>query len=121
MANAKSSPRRAPRRRLPPRPVLVERLARAFIRELRRTVTVSEFAAIVRKNSLVKSLIDGTCASHDYCDGNMVMHAAWRNILRREPVFLRAPIIRAADRDRLLWNDAWTKARYAMAKGEVKV
>jgi hypothetical protein len=43
------------------------------------------------------------CASHDYCDANMAMDAAWRMVLGR-------PADTASTADHALWGTAWNMA-----------
>jgi hypothetical protein len=52
-------------------------LARAFARELHATIGASDYAEVLRRNATPE--YDSACASHDFCDANMVMDAAFRD------------------------------------------
>lgn len=55
------------------------------------------------------------CASHDFCDANMAMHAAFLAVLKREP-----DVVGEAPTDLDLWDAAWSvaRARYLTAVSE---
>src|SRR5262249_34363019 len=49
-------------------------------------------------------LRQSSCASHDFCDANMAMDRAWRDLIGTE--------INADDEEQTaLWNTAWESAR----------
>lgn len=78
-----------------------EALALAFSRHLRSRLTVEQMAHVVTRN---ETYAWHTCASHDFCDANMVMLAAWKETQPQE-------IDLQSDADTLLWNQAWQIAK----------
>jgi hypothetical protein len=88
----------------------VTTIAEAFSEVLREWLTPDEFAEMKRLNESDPDYADGgACASHNYCDANMAMDAAFQKILGREPnVVGEGPDVEA---DCKLWNDAWSLAR----------
>lgn len=89
----------------------VDRLAAAFTAQLREDITTDEWNEMVATNA-----DNGTgawCASHDYCDANMTMLAAFEETMGREPTWLAFPN-ENDERDAAdfaLWNAAWDKAK----------
>jgi hypothetical protein len=83
--------------------VVVERVARAFADNLRRELGAARMATVIAAN---KTVAPGVCASHDYCDANMPMAAAFETVMGREPDA-------SADADATLWSRAWDMAREA--------
>ena len=55
-----------------------QQIADAFVRLLRQTLTREEFAEMQRRNATPEYRDTGCCASHDFCDANEVMDAAFR-------------------------------------------
>jgi hypothetical protein len=78
-------------------------LSALFIVGLRSTVTPEEYSAILKKNATPD--YDGCCASHDYCDANMVMLEAYAHAMKRDPERVNL------DKVWRLFNEAWTIAR----------
>lgn len=68
-----SKPTAAPMHPLPS----PEELCRAFIAELRQSLSSDELEAIVERN---KENGPETCASHDFCDPNQCMLDAWEKL-----------------------------------------
>lgn len=64
------------------------------------TFTRDEYRAIVDANKR-HGLSSGICATHDYCDANMLMDAAFTKVMGRE-----ADV--SNEDDALLWSVAWT-------------
>lgn len=82
----------------------VARLAAGFTAELKRTLTPAEWAEMVSINRDDPIYWQGgACASHNYCDSNMVMAAAFETAFSRE-------IDLDSDDDLDLWNAAWNAA-----------
>ena len=79
-----------------------ENLAEKFCQELHEILTAEEVQEIVERNA--ENHDSMSCASHDFCDANVVMATAFQNLTGREILF-------DSDADILLWNDAWTIAR----------
>ncbi len=82
-------------------------LARAFSDRLRDEVGPHIVPMIVARNNVRE---DGSCASHDFCDPNMLMLAAFDAYGVPAPVRLAdgSPERQAADR---LWNAVWERAK----------
>lgn len=81
------------------------RLAAAFSRIVRRDLS-KELPQIVARN---KMYADDICATHDFCDANMLMEEAWLEVVGSE-------IDLQSDAEAKLWSDAWSLAK----KGEFK-
>jgi len=110
---------------------MVQRLSEVFAEELCTEVTLGELEQIVELNANEDN--DSICHSHDFCDANEVMHEAFLRVVGREPYsdddlseteradlvrFLtdptwRGPLNTKAERDNVLWGEAWTKAKKA--------
>lgn len=81
-----------------------QELAHRFAAVLKAWLTPAEFAEMQRRNSHDPRYIGLCCASHDFCDANMAMDAAWRAV--------RGVSIDADDDAQVaLWNEAWDIAR----------
>ena len=80
----------------------VQDLAREFSRLLRIRLTPEQLAEAVRRNSTLK--YRGCCASHDFCDANEYMEAAFLNLGFRAPDGIEE--ILASD-----WDSAWELAK----------
>lgn len=80
-------------------------LAREFGLQLRSALQADEFDEMNLLNSQLP-IDGGVCHSHDYCDANMVMEAAFKAAFHREPDL-------DSDEDANLWNDAWFVAKRA--------
>jgi hypothetical protein len=102
-----------------PRPIddVGARLAAAFADGVIEAVTAGELAEIRKRNAAEKGN-DLYCASHDFMDANMVMLAAFQEVVLRDP---RWPSDAAegrcteaeSDADFALIESAWTRARAA--------
>lgn len=77
-------------------------LAAAFSARLRAQLTEDQMETVNRTNALPENAC--ACASHDFCDANMVMLEAWQEVHGRDP----DP---ASDDDAYEWNRAWDAAR----------
>lgn len=78
------------------------RLSERFSLVLRDWLTPGEFQEMVRRNRLATKRA-GVCHSHDFCDANMAMDAAWREVVGTE--------IDADDEAQAaLWSEAWELA-----------
>lgn len=82
------------------------RLAAEFSRLLREALTAKQMALVVKRNLTNWPTV---CASHDFCDANMVMGDAFERLMGRE---LSLPLTtRKGQRDAELWNKAWDIAK----------
>lgn len=93
-------------------------LAAKFALVLADWLTVAEFAEMQSRNATPEYRDRETCASHDFCDANMAMEAAFTDCFGREPRFGEfveayglSPDAKAEAEDAALWNAAWDKAR----------
>lgn len=59
-------------------------LAGAFAALMKRDLTAAEFAEMRQRNT-TERYGDGVCASHDFCDANMVMLEAFQTLFGRDP------------------------------------
>lgn len=81
------------------------KLAQAFGAKLQEEMTFCEFRAVIDQNKLEPEGSD-VCHSHDYCDANMPMFAAFSEVIGHSPDL-------GDDADMELWNDAWKIAKAA--------
>lgn len=78
-------------------------IAKAFDAELRAEIGADSYRAAIDLNARADSL---GCASHDYCDANEIMDAAFMSVMGRstipddEEAFI-------SEEDTDLWNRAW--------------
>ncbi|WLA79536.1 hypothetical protein [Bradyrhizobium elkanii] len=79
-------------------------IAEAFSELMRQWLSPEEFAAMKHKNEADPTYAGKVCASHDYCDANMAMWAAFRDVMGRD-------IDGDSDADCAIWNEAWDLAR----------
>lgn len=92
-----------------------ERLACAFARGLIQELTPAQWRAMRLVNRINADFV---CASHDHCDANMVMLAAWE--AERAPMLTPAQRATGIGQDIEHANAAWTiaKAHYLTASEE---
>lgn len=89
-------------------------LALAFAAELREQMTTQCMATIVARNETPEYL--DFCASHDFCDANMVMATAFKKVFARDPLTSIDTESGAASEESLavdtaVWNKAWNWAK----------
>ena len=116
-------------------PVLVRKLADAFVADLRASLTSAEWHEMRRRNAAETSRT--ICHSHDFLDANMNMEAAFRQVMGRipegsepAPEVYADPDLTDADiwvieakaremheRDTALWNAAWEMAMPSLTAG----
>jgi hypothetical protein len=85
-----------------------EVLAERFVTHMRESLTRAQLAEVDARNAVESD--PGICHSHDFCDANVVMLAAW------EDVGLKFDDDLAGEGDlnpkgAALWNEAWDLAR----------
>lgn len=90
----------------PVRQILAHRLAAQFMAELIGMLGSHDFMDACCRNV---GIPDGICASHDFCDANMVMAEAFKVIVEAEPNVFN-------EDDAALWSEAWRMATPAMAE-----
>ena len=78
----------------------VEELSERFSKLLREDLSEHVMKEVVTRN---KTYGEGICASHDFCDANMVMADAFKQIVGHE-------IDADNEVDATLWSDAWSLA-----------
>lgn len=81
----------------------VERLALAFRYELKRNLLLTQFEEMRRRNALPEYSVNA-CASHDFCDANVIMDDAFLTEFGREADL-------QSDADIGLMNRAWDAAK----------
>ena len=84
---------------------LAERLAARFAADLKASLTVAQWRQMRAKNV---EYGEGVCASHDYCDANMIMEPAFVAIVGRDPLDEASGMSEA---DCELWSKAWDIAK----------
>ena len=82
----------------------IEAIGAEFVARLRAELPAAHFAEMQNLNSVAD---DGVCHSHDYCDPNVTMAAAFAQVVGRA-------VDTQDDDDRALWSSAW---RYALTHG----
>lgn len=92
----------------------VARCAALFVAGLREELTAAEFNAMRERNAL--ETYKDVCHSHDFCDANMVMAAAFEKVMGREPftpcdVEEGACAEESAEADCEFFNVAWEMAK----------
>lgn len=96
-------------------------LARAFDAELRLALEPHEYAEAIRRNAEEPEV--ASCASHDFCDANMVMLAAFSSVTgMTESAIVRLTCGDGEDAESdgvwvSLWNDAWEMWRTMPKEG----
>ena len=91
----------------------VNALAGAFVKELREQLTAEQFAEVVALNGV--ELNPDVCHSHDFCDANMVMDAAF-NTFGVDPLEYGYTEEDGMSQEVCnLWNAAWNRAKELMA------
>ena len=81
----------------------IQKLALAFRWGLERELSCDQFAEMRRRN--VGNVGDSICASHDFCDANLVMYDAFEAVVGREADLHEKQV------DLDLWNAAWNFAK----------
>jgi hypothetical protein len=87
----------------------VIQLADHFVEALRKHLDPEQFVEVCKKNGTLEYQHSGVCASHDYCDANMVMLVAFVEVVGRDMIMEggESPQEQA---DQALWNAAWEYA-----------
>ncbi len=83
-------------------------LAQEFTRILHTWLTPTEMAEVVKRNATPK--YKGCCATHDFCDANMAMDEAMRNLDIATPCDLSDSEPQHEEAC-VLWNEAWDYAK----------
>lgn len=82
----------------------IEAIACEFAARIRAEFDTATLCEIRRRNALPEYRRAGACATHDFCDSNVLMGAAFQAVMMRES----CP---ASDQDAVLWDSAWDRAR----------
>lgn len=86
---------------------MVHMVADAFAAEMRDALNPSQWAEMRRLNA-TPDYQGGCCASHNYCDANVVMDAAMRSTLGWEPLSEEGEDeLIMSDLAIDIWNAAW--------------
>lgn len=88
----------------------VTAIAEAFGEVMRQWLSPAEFAEMKALNE-TPAFADGCCASHNYCDANMAMDAAFQQALGRSPIMGEDEDPVGSEADCKIWNEAWELAR----------
>lgn len=80
--------------------VAIRRLSETFSRIVRDELA-EDLTEIVRRNRLTE--YEHSCATHDYCDANMLMHDAFVEVQGHD-------LDASSAMDTHLWNDAWLRS-----------
>lgn len=93
-----------------------ETLADTFAAKLREWLSPEQFAEMMKRNALPEYKDIGACASHDFCDANEAMAAAFLELAGRD--ILPDDDSGMTDADCALWGLAWQSAseRHLTAK-----
>jgi len=86
-----------------------EKLAAAFIAQLREDLSAEEFAEMVQKQKAEP--IEGMCYYHDYCDANMSMSAAFESFGIGPLEYGYTEEGGMSQEVCGLWNSAWDRAK----------
>ena len=90
------------------------RIAREFSKLMLEEIGIDNLDLAVMQNTADMAVgNDLTCATHDYCDANMVMDEAFHKVLGRGMYLIKESATeeqKQADTD--LWNAAWTLAKH---------
>jgi hypothetical protein len=81
---------------------LCTEIGKEFSSILLRDLGIDVMREVIEKNSTEK--YEGVCASHDYCDANVVMAEAFNKICGRE-------IELGSEEDCFWWGEAWNYAK----------
>ena len=105
---------------------LVASLSARFVERLKEALTTEQWAEMLRRNAEAWDSPFDTCASHDFCDSNMVMAAAFLDVVGHEASgsyethydpakgyhVADDPAEEArADANMWFWNEAWCIAK----------
>lgn len=85
-------------------------LARTFVDNLESELASPSTMEEIRRRNATAEYAGSACASHDFCDANMVMAAAFKFIFDRDPEMSNNGIDGMSPDD-VLWNRAWTLAK----------
>ncbi|GIL13717.1 MAG: hypothetical protein BroJett038_24370 [Chloroflexota bacterium] len=85
-------------------------LAMEFCRILGETLNAEQIAEVVRRNA--EEVDSNVCHSHDFCDANVVMHAAFGSF-GVDPMASGENDEGMSDEVIALWNAAWDMAKFA--------
>ena len=84
-------------------------LALEFSRQMRATLSAVEMLEAINRNR-AEPVNSGVCHTHDFCDANMVMLAAFVATFNRDPAFLDDSESPVAQDEMNVWNAAWSEA-----------
>jgi len=89
------------------------RLAKAFGAIVRESFSRRDFRQILDRNR--RETNPGVCHTHDFCDANMLMEAAFIETMGREPLLPcdsdgTAETEARQEAECVLWSDAWAIA-----------
>lgn len=91
---------------------LINQLSDEFSRLIVANFSAEQLAETIAKNHTPE--YSGCCATHDYCDANMVMDEAFQNIMNREFIFWNDEKPETEEQNRKdtdLVNQAWAVSK----------
>jgi len=92
---------------------IAKNIATAFTRILNEWLTPEQIIEVNRKNSTPE--YNNCCATHDYCDSNVAMLEAFKEVMGREHAFADEETLEA---DTDITNAAWQIAKNKKFKKE---
>lgn len=91
-------------------------MADKFVTLLKETLGPDTYAQVIARNMTIE--YEGCCASHDFCDANEVMDAAFKSLAGFSTCDTGGDGIGCMSEEcTALWNEAWTLAKVKMNKG----
>jgi len=93
-----------------------EALAEAFREVIAEWLSPEDRKEIDRRNRMPEYAAAGACATHDFCDANVAMAAAWERLTGKE--FLHGTTEAEDEQEMRVWGEAWDLAvrkRFAKA------
>lgn len=89
-------------------------IAREFSKLLLTEIGANKLAIAVAENAAdMTKGDDSTCASHNFCDSNMVMEESFIKVIGHGPRFIEDAPEAEQNADLDLWKTAWTMAKHA--------
>jgi hypothetical protein len=81
----------------------VKTLANEFTRNIRESLSADQMEEVRALNATPEYAVNRICATHNFIDSDMVMHAAWETVTGRETDA-------GSDDESRVWSDAWDLA-----------
>lgn len=88
--------------------ITAQQLAIAFSKQLRDTLSASQMRQVIERNRA--ETLRNICHSHDFCDANMIMLAAFAQLLQVDDSHIGVGAC-SSDMMLRLWSAAWSMAK----------